>query len=93
MQIMLDMKRVKLHSEALIFWHYKSALQFYNDSLLVIIKISSSHADQEMRRRRCINSVYLNERSHCHTIRRSSPRKIRWHRLTTQSDCCLYTLN
>jgi hypothetical protein len=43
MQIMIDMKKMKLHFEASIFWHHKSSLQFYNDehdSLFVIIKKS-----------------------------------------------------
>jgi hypothetical protein len=43
MQIMLDLKSVKLHFVVSIFWHYKSPLQFYNDEhdlSLVIIKKS-----------------------------------------------------
>jgi hypothetical protein len=43
MQIMLNMKKVKLHFEISIFWHHKSSLQFYNDehdSSFVVIKKS-----------------------------------------------------
>ncbi len=41
MQIMSDMKEVKLHFAISIFWHHKNSLQFYNDehdSSLVVIK-------------------------------------------------------
>ncbi len=43
MQFMLNMKEVKLHFAASIFWHHKSPLLFYNDehdSSFVIIKKS-----------------------------------------------------
>jgi hypothetical protein len=43
MQIMSDMKEVKLHFAASVFWHHKSSLQFYNDehdSPPVVIKKS-----------------------------------------------------
>jgi hypothetical protein len=44
MQSMSDMKKIKLHFAASVFWHHKSFLIFYNDehdTSLVIIKKSS----------------------------------------------------
>jgi hypothetical protein len=46
MQSMLDMKKVKLHFAAFVFWHHKSFLIFYNDehdtSSMIIKKSSKS---------------------------------------------------
>jgi hypothetical protein len=46
MQIMFDMKEVKLHFAASVFRHHKGSLIFYNDeydtSLVIIKKLSTS---------------------------------------------------
>jgi hypothetical protein len=56
---------------------------------LLSSKSLACHENRDMRRRINTISVWLSERHHCHTIRRSSSRKISWLRSTIRNDCCL----